>query len=164
MTDSTPTAPLRSARLLVAGLVTTIVVLALALVAMTSLNACGRTTEVFKAALVAVATLPVLIACALSLSGMSGLMWAFVSFQGVLAILMAHRSGLARGGFSDSAFHSFFNRRFIPLLLASWIPIGLAAIASSHLDKGSLMPRVALAAFGAIGGMLVILRETRKAR
>jgi putative peptidoglycan lipid II flippase len=137
---------------------------ALALVAMTSLNACGRTTEVLKAALVAVATLPVLIACALSLSGMSGLMWAFVSFQGVLAILMAHRSGLARGGFSDSALHSFFNRRFIPLLLASWIPIGLAAIASSHLDKGSLMPRVALAAFGAIGGMLVILRETRKAQ
>ena len=45
MTDSTPTAPLRSARLLVAGLVTTIVVLALALVAMVIPRGAGVTSE-----------------------------------------------------------------------------------------------------------------------
>jgi putative peptidoglycan lipid II flippase len=137
---------------------------AVGLVGMTSLNACGRTTEVFKAALIAVATLPILIGCALSLSDMSGLMWAFVSFQGVLAALMVHRSGLTRRRFPDSALHPFFNRRFIPSLLASWIPIGLAAVVSNYLGKDSLMLRVAFAAFGAIGGMLVIQRETRKAR
>lgn len=45
MTDSTPTAPLRSARLLVAGLVTTIVVLALALVAMVIPRGSAVTSE-----------------------------------------------------------------------------------------------------------------------
>lgn len=45
MTDSTPTAPLRSARLLVAGLVTTIVALALALVAMVIPRGSAVTSE-----------------------------------------------------------------------------------------------------------------------
>jgi putative peptidoglycan lipid II flippase len=134
---------------------------AAALVAISYLNASGRTAAVFRKTLIALVILPVFAVWAASMADSAGLMIAFVAFQASLAFLMLHGSGILTLSGGSDLIRNFIDWRFLKLLVLSWTPIMLAALFSNQFDGIGFAFRIVLAASGAILGLAIVLVGAR---